>query len=962
VTEAARRLWQQKLDHLLAQEAVLASPAQRFELAEQIHECRAKLAELDDEDRRRAGRPGAAPQGPRVDLDRLPAGAEHFLGRVPELAALDGAWAAGSGVALVELIAPGGTGKTALARRWLDGLRGAGWGGAWGDAGEVFGWSFFSQGTGDGREASEDLFLATAIARLGIEIDASAHPADKGRALAEHLCAHPTLLVLDGLEPLQHPPGPLAGELRAPGLKALLTGLAAAGQPGLCVITSREWVQDLAEWVRGAARPDGPVLRIDLGDLDDGDGARLLHAAGADHAGAAPIAPDDPELRAASRAVQGHALTLSLLGGYLALAHGGDIRCRDQVRLQDADDHTRAGRVFRVMAAYETWLAGAGVDAARELAALRLFGFFDRPVRAELLEALRAGPPIAGLTEALFVAVDTGATAAGAADPAATPAPTAGGVRRVLGGLWRSLARREAAAVEEPAGGRGSRSGPATGEEPAGGRGSQPEPISTPLWRVALTRLERLRLIGPPAADGSRDAHPLVREYLAAALAERCPAAWREGHRRLYQQLKDSVPHRPDGLDGLQPLYQAVVHGCRAGLWQEVCDEVYIDRILRGSGYDGFYSTKKLGAIGADLGAVACLFAPPWSRPAPMLKASDQAWVLNVAAFHLRALGRSGEALAPLRAGAEMDVAREDWKNAAIAYGNLSELLLTLGRVADAVADVRRAVEHADRSGDAFMRMADRTILADALHQQGETAAARAAFAEAEAMQAERQPAYPRLYSLAGFQYCDLLLAAAERAAWAVGLGADGGGHGGVDGGGEPTGAAADCAAVAERATQTLEWAEANNIDLLSAALDHLTLARCALYADRLAGRPPGREAETQTARAVDGLRAAGTQHHIPRGLLTRAWLRHAQGDPDGARADLADAERIAARGGMQLFLADIALHRARLFHDRAALAQARRLIDSHGYGRRLPELADAEAAATHWPPATAPTDGGARP
>jgi hypothetical protein len=151
VTEAARARWRQKLDLLLEQEAVVASPAQRFELAEQIKECRAKLAELDDEDRRRAGRPGVAPQGPRVDLSHLPAGAEHFLGRVPELAVLDGAWAAGSRIAIVELIAPGGTGKTALARRWLDGLRGAGWNGDWGDAGQVFGWSFFSQGTGDGR-------------------------------------------------------------------------------------------------------------------------------------------------------------------------------------------------------------------------------------------------------------------------------------------------------------------------------------------------------------------------------------------------------------------------------------------------------------------------------------------------------------------------------------------------------------------------------------------------------------------------------------------------------------------------------------------------------------------------------------------------------------------------------------------------------------------------------------------
>jgi len=38
-------------------------------------------------------------------------------------------------------------------------------------------------------------------------------------------------------------------------------------------------------------------------------------------------------------------------------------------------------------------------------------------------------------------------------------------------------------------------------------------------------------------------------------------------------------------------------------------------------------------------------------------------------------------------------------------------------------------------------------------------------FREAEQMQLEDQPHYPLLYSLPGFRYCELLLAAAERAA-----------------------------------------------------------------------------------------------------------------------------------------------------------------------------------------------------
>ncbi len=92
----------------------------------------------------------------RTDLTHLPAGAAHFLGRDNELAALDAAWASAGNTALVELIAPGGTGKTALVKRWLEHVKTDNWRGA----SRVFAWSFYSQGSGDGRNASEDLFLA----------------------------------------------------------------------------------------------------------------------------------------------------------------------------------------------------------------------------------------------------------------------------------------------------------------------------------------------------------------------------------------------------------------------------------------------------------------------------------------------------------------------------------------------------------------------------------------------------------------------------------------------------------------------------------------------------------------------------------------------------------------------------------------------------------------------------------
>ena len=222
------------------------------------------------------------------------------------------------------------------------------------------------------------------------------------------------------------------------------------------------------------------------------------------------------------------------------------------------------------------------------------------------------------------------------------------------------------------------------------------------------------------------------------------------------------------------------------------------------------------------------MFDPPWEKPAATLIEVWQGFILNQAAFRLRALGRLREAVAPLRAALERGVAQEAWKTAAICASNLSELHLTLGDVAEAVAVGEASVDHADRSGDAFQRISKRCRWAQALHDAGEVGRAQALFEEAEALQAEQQPQYPRLYAVQGYEYCDLLLAQGR------------------------------VAEVRERATQTLEWAMRAAVDLLSIAQDHLSLGRATL-----ALREHG-EARAQLDQAVNGLRKAGQQNYLP--------------------------------------------------------------------------------------------------
>ncbi len=121
-------------------------------------------------------------------------------------------------------------------------------------------------------------------------------------------------------------------------------------------------------------------------------------------------------------------------------------------------------------------------------------------------------------------------------------------------------------------------------------------------------------------------------------------------------------------------------------------------------------------------------------------------------------------------------------------------------------------------------------------------------------------------------------------------------------------------------------------------------LGRCALYQSLLQGKNP-ENAKIDIDLAIANLRASGALHHLPRGLITRGWLRGRMDDNAGARADLDEAWRIASRGGMKLHQADICLYRAKLFGNRDALLEARALIMGCGYSRRIPELKDTEAS-----------------
>jgi len=320
-------------------------------------------------------RPPARLGPKKISVARLPVTGSDVFGREEDIAFLDAAWI-NPRANVVTIVAWAGVGKSTLVNHWLRRMATE----HYRSAELLFAWSFYRQGT-SGETSSADEFLDAALTWFGDPDPRLGTAWEKGERLAKLVAHRRSLLILDGLEPLQNPPGPQEGRLREPSLQALLRELAAFNT-GLCVITTRTPVADIADHERTSA------LRRDLDQLPSDVGAKLLRALG--------VKGDEAELRSASDEFRGHCLALTLLGSYLTDAYNGDIRRREEVSARLAHDVRQGAHARKVMEWYQSWL-GEGP----ELAILRMLGLFDRPADEQTLGALLKSPAIPGLTESL---------------------------------------------------------------------------------------------------------------------------------------------------------------------------------------------------------------------------------------------------------------------------------------------------------------------------------------------------------------------------------------------------------------------------------------------------------------------------------------------------------------------------------------------------------------------------------
>jgi tetratricopeptide (TPR) repeat protein len=367
---------------------------------------------------------------------------------------------------------------------------------------------------------------------------------------------------------------------------------------------------------------------------------------------------------------------------------------------------------------------------------------------------------------------------------------------------------------------------------------------------------------------------------------------------------------RPQCLEDLLPWYTAAPHGCNAGLYSDALNQVYRERILRGSEQ---FSTSVLGMMGADFAVLYAFFDRPFDLVNSALSPADAAFVQHQTGYCLRAQGRLSEAAACFERVLTHRVENREWREAAVVAGLVSQTYLSSGELGQAIEFGARAVGYADQAADPLNQLKERTALAYMKHQAGRIAEAEEAFRETEQI---RRLIKFKMASNA--EKATILLCLFHEADLQIALGPD---------------AATNMAAKLEAAAGQYPDIMASNKN--AAALIWNVLGRAKSHLSARGTHPAG----VYFSRAVEAGRDSGREDVLPILLLGRAEFRRQSWDFQGAWGDVREAMSTAERHGMRLYLAD------------ALLASVRLDLDDHQSGSKEERLARAgkqlRAAAT---------------
>lgn len=220
-----------------------------------------------------------------------------WVGRADDLQSLE-RWWEDPDVRVIGIIGLGGEGKSALAARWAERLEQAH---LQGSQVQIFWWTFTSPDV--------EQFLEEATAFVGSNPEDIRLPIRRAQRIVAAARSRHLVFVLDGLETIQYEEGDEYGQFSSTELAYFLGLFAREGRGSLCLLTSRAPLSDLLQYKA--------YRWIDVERLSMSDGRRLLRNAG--------VRGTSHQLDRLVEHVEGHALTLTLLGGYLSTQFQGRI-------------------------------------------------------------------------------------------------------------------------------------------------------------------------------------------------------------------------------------------------------------------------------------------------------------------------------------------------------------------------------------------------------------------------------------------------------------------------------------------------------------------------------------------------------------------------------------------------------------------------------------------------------------
>ncbi len=273
------------------------------------------------------------------------------------------------------VVGEAGVGKTTLLAQWLrvlarDKYRGAE---------QIFVWSFCDSGR-PGTDTDAGEFFQRTGEFFGLFDDPSLAWWEVGARLARRIEQLRGIVILDGLDEMLRPNERGEASLRDEALLMFLRKIAQGSGKGLCITASRQPVADLASW-EGKSVASLPIENFSIGE-----GVELLQKL---------RVPGEPStLRDAAECTLGHPLLLRALGTWLISSHNKQTRRTGDFTPLFAfhAKERRAAVLSHVLDALTKRPEGRFLE---------VLSLFDRPVPAEELGVLLAGPPLAGLTDEL---------------------------------------------------------------------------------------------------------------------------------------------------------------------------------------------------------------------------------------------------------------------------------------------------------------------------------------------------------------------------------------------------------------------------------------------------------------------------------------------------------------------------------------------------------------------------------